>query len=275
MTTRCRGGDRPAGVLVISRGDLTRPNCAGDPVIRVETSGHVSVLTLDGGKANAMSLELLEHIIDAFDGLDGAVVITGVGSAFSAGVDLQRIVDGGASYVEPFLGALSHAFVKVFSHPAPVVAAINGHAIAGGCVLAAACDRRLMASGRIGLTELAVGVPFPVAGLEISRFAFGTAAARLALGAELFTPAEAHALGVVDQVTEASDLMGEAIDLATRLGSFAPQAYHATKHELHAPTMARIAAGQATDEEVLRSWCSEETRARIVTQLEAMAAKRS
>ena len=76
-------------------------------------------------------------------------------------------------YTEEFLTALSRMFRAVFDHPRPTVAAINGHAIAGGCVLALACDARLMSAGRIGLSELAVGVPFPVAALEIVRHALG------------------------------------------------------------------------------------------------------
>jgi enoyl-CoA hydratase len=243
-------------------------------MIRVEPAGEVNVVTLDGGKANALNLELLEQLVAAFDELNGAAVITGVGSAFSAGVDLARIVDGGPPYIEPFLDALSRAFVAVFTHPAPVVAAVNGHAIAGGCVLAAACDRRLMSGGQIGLTELAVGVPFPVAALEISRFGFGTAATRVALGAELFGASDAHALGIVDEVVEPSDLLGKATTLAAHLGGFAPQAYAMTKHDLHAPTLDRIAAGKRTDEQVVAAWCADDTRARITSFLDAMAAKR-
>jgi enoyl-CoA hydratase len=244
-------------------------------MIRVEAVGDVTVVTLDGGKANALSLELLEHIAVTFAKLDGAVVLTGVGSSFSAGVDLLRIVEGGPSYVEPFMAALSRAFLAVFTHPAPVVAAINGHAIAGGCVIAAACDQRLMSGGQIGLTELAVGVAFPIAAIEICRFAFGAAATRLTLAAELFGAAQAKALGVVDEVVEPADLMSAATILASRLGSFPPDAYVAAKQKLQAPALERIAAGQAGDAEVVRSWCAEDTHALIRQQLQAMAARRS
>ena len=86
-------------------------------------------------------------------------------------------------HAERFVTALSEAFLAVFDHPAPVVAAINGHAIAGGCVFAMCADVRLMSAGTIGLTELAVGVPFPVAALEICRFAMGPSVTRAALQA--------------------------------------------------------------------------------------------
>jgi enoyl-CoA hydratase len=71
--------------------------------------------------------------------------------------------------VHEFLPALSAAFMAIFDHPGPVLAAINGHAIAGGCVIAAACDVRLMSAGKIGLAELSVGVPFPPSAMEILR----------------------------------------------------------------------------------------------------------
>src|SRR4051794_9644048 len=79
------------------------------------------------------------------------IVLAGAGRGFSAGVDLRRIVDEGESYTRRFPDALSAAFLAVFDHRAPVVAAVNGAAIAGGCVIAAACDRRLISHGPIGL----------------------------------------------------------------------------------------------------------------------------
>ena len=147
----------------------------GEEMLDVEQRSGVTVLRLRHGKVNALDVDLLRAITVAMREAppDAAVVITGAGTAFSAGVDLKRIVDGGHSYVREFLPALSAAFMAVFDHPGPVVAAINGHAIAGGCVLAAACDLRLMSRGTIGLAELSVGVPFPPAAVEILRYAIG------------------------------------------------------------------------------------------------------
>ena len=147
-----------------------------------------------------MDAELLHALTDAVTASDRALVLTGTGSAFSAGVDLRRILDGGRPYTEEFLTALSRMFRAVFDHPRPTVAAVNGHAIAGGCVLALACDVRLMSGGRIGLAELAVGVPFPTSALEIVRHALGTSADRAVLRAETVGPERALALGMVDEV---------------------------------------------------------------------------
>jgi hypothetical protein len=119
-------------------------------------------------------LDALGRELDAAAGSDArAVVLTGAGSIFCAGVDLFRVVDEGADYVRRFLPSLADVIRKLFMLPKPVVAAANGHAIAGGCILVAACDYRLMArgGGRIGVPELLVGVPFPAIALEILRFA--------------------------------------------------------------------------------------------------------
>ncbi len=146
-------------------------------MIDVKTNAGIAVMTLMHGKANALDIEFCEALTARFMELRKsdakAVVITGQGKIFSAGVDLKRLSEGGADYIRKFLPALHKLYDAVFYHPKPVVAAINGHAIAGGCVLACCADRRIMAreSGRIGVTELLVGVPFPALAFEIVRFA--------------------------------------------------------------------------------------------------------
>jgi enoyl-CoA hydratase len=146
-------------------------------MIEVAHQNGVAVIRMSHGKANAMSLEFCERLTGALQDLrsspGAAIVLTGSGAIFSAGVDLLRLLDGGAPYIRNFLPALAAMLTTVFSYPKPVVAAINGHAIAGGCVLACAADKRLMGreAGRIGVTELLVGVPFPAAALEIMRCA--------------------------------------------------------------------------------------------------------
>ena len=144
-------------------------------MIEVTSSGDVALVHMAHGKANAMSIEFCRALTKRLEELDKsaarAVVITGRGRIFSAGVDLLCLLEGGAPYVREFLPALNGMFAALFSCPKPVVAAINGHAIAGGCVLACACDKRLMGHevGTIGVTELLVGFPFPALAMEIMR----------------------------------------------------------------------------------------------------------
>ena len=236
----------------------------------LEVVDGVSVVRFDHPPVNALDLDVLDDVVVTMRGLDGPVVITGAGRCFSAGVDLRAIVDGGAEYTDRFMTALSAAFLAVFDHPAPVVAAINGHAIAGGCVFAMAADIRLMAAGTIGLTELAVGAMFPMAALEICRHAMGTSTTQATLGAGTVDVATAAALGWVDEIVTADELLPRAIALAHELGEYAPAAYAMTKEQLHRPARTAIDAGAATDEVVRASWMSEETHARIAAYMKSL-----
>jgi enoyl-CoA hydratase len=208
----------------------------------------VAVIRLAHGKVNALDLELLQAITATFAELDvadcRAIVLTGGGRAFSAGVDLWRIVDGGADYVRAFLPALSAAFLAVFRTGKPVVAAVNGHAIAGGAILACACDRRLMddSGGQFGVTELRVGVPFPPVALEILGYALGERPARDAvLSADTVQPREAYRRGYVDELVAAEDVVAAAMDTARRIAAIPPDTYRFAKAQLHQPVEERLA----------------------------------
>src|SRR5262245_17682571 len=168
----------PAGEQACSAVERTSSLDGPAATAMIERSQHEGILTLRlaHGKASALDVELLDALLHELDGVAEdvhALILTGTGSIFSAGVDLFRLTEEGADYVRRFLPLLSRFLRTLFSFPRPVVAAVNGHAIAGGCVIALACDARLMAEGdaTIGLPELLVGVPFPTAAREIVRFA--------------------------------------------------------------------------------------------------------
>src|SRR5690242_6900778 len=124
----------------------------------IDRTLHEGILTLRlaHGKASALDVELLDALQRALEGAAGevrALVLTGTGSIFSAGVDLFRLTREGAVDVRRFLPLLSRLVRTLFAFPRPVVAAVNGHAIAGGCIRVLAADARLMAEGggRIGV----------------------------------------------------------------------------------------------------------------------------
>lgn len=241
-------------------------------MLEVEQRSGVTVLRMCHGKVSALDLELLQAITAALgETAEGApVVITGTGSAFSAGVDLRRIVAGGPAYAAEFLPALTAAFLAIFDHPGPVVAAINGHAIAGGCVIAAACDVRLMSQGSIGLAELSVGVPFPVSAMEIMRHAAGVAAGRLALGAPLLDPAGARSVGLVHDVVAPEALLDLAVGRASAMGGTPAEVFSFTKRQLQQPARDRIEACRHDDGAVLAMWSSPGTRDRISAYLDQL-----
>jgi enoyl-CoA hydratase len=236
----------------------------------VELGDGVTTVRIDHPPVNAFDLGLVDEAVAVVRGIQGPIVITGAGSCFSAGVDLRAIIDGGADYTDRFLAAISAAFLAVFDHPAPVVAAVNGHAIAGGCVLAMAADVRLMSSGLIGLSEVAVGVPFPVAALEICRYAMGPSVTRAVLQADNIDAQSAAKHGWIDEVVAQGDLVARAVAIARALGEHPRVAYAAMKAQLHRHAREAIDAGAELDANVRAIWCSAATRARISAFLEAL-----
>jgi enoyl-CoA hydratase len=241
-------------------------------MLETEDRSGVTVLRLQHGKVNALDTELLRAITAAMRDLDpaSAVVITGHGSAFSAGVDLKRIVDGGQPYVREFLPALTETFLAVFDHPGPVLAAVNGHAIAGGCVLAAACDVRLMSGGRIGLAELTVGVPFPTVALEIMRHAIGPAAGNLVLTARLLDAAQAQSIGLIHDVAAPEALLDSAVALAQAMAKTPAEVFSLSKRQLQLPARAAMDGHDADEVAIAAGWESSGTRDAIAGYLASL-----
>jgi enoyl-CoA hydratase len=243
-------------------------------VIEIHAAGSVQVLTLSSGRVNALDVELLEELADAVRELKrsdaGALVVTGAGRAFSAGIDLNRVLEGGPDYTDRLIPAISDMVIAVFGYPGPTVAAINGAAIAGGCVLACACDRRLISpDAQIGATEVRVGVPFPAAALEVMRYACGRHAEEVVLGARTYRGADAVASGIAHRVV-AEDLVEAAVAEASGLGDFPVDAYAHTKAQLRAPTLARIHEAGGIDHEVRQLWAADQTRQRIAESMESL-----
>ena len=236
----------------------------------ISHEGDVTILRMAHGKANAISIEFCSALSCQWEEFRTsparALVITGIGGIFSAGVDLLRLSEGGASYVRQFLPALNVMFEATFSCPKPVVAAINGHAIAGGCVLACAADKRLMAreQGRIGVTELLVGVPFPPIALEIMRHVVTPHRFEdTILSGATFAPDDAVARGLIDEVVDPEALIKRAVLAAQTLAALSPPAFALSKRQLRATAVQRIAHTRHIDEEVTRLWCADETLARV------------
>jgi enoyl-CoA hydratase len=227
--------------------------------------GDVAVLTMTHGKANAMDLEFCEALRARFDEYRQsparALVIIGEGKMFSAGVDLPRLVAGGAAYVRAFVPALNKAFASLFSLPKPVVAAVNGHAIAGGCILACAADYRIMARepGRIGIPELLVGVPFPVVPIEIMRSVAPPQHLQTLVYRGVTLTAEAALQhGLVDAVVESDRVLEEASAAAGAMAAVPTAAFALTKAQLREPALQRMRAGAAIDQAVEDAWASPE-----------------
>lgn len=240
-------------------------------MLRLEERDGVTVVRMEHGAVNAMDTEFCRALATTFTELGSgghrAVVVTGNGRAFSAGVDLRRLLADAADYVEEFIPALIDGFEAVFGCPIPVVAAIEGPAIAGGCIVACAADERLLAAerGRIGVTEVLVGVPFPPTPLEIVRFAVGGAwTNELVLTGTIHGGEEALRRRLVDAVVPDDEVLDRALAAARRLAAIPPATFRLTKELLRAPTAERIAAHRARfDDGVRAAWASPEVRAAV------------
>jgi enoyl-CoA hydratase len=240
-------------------------------VIDIAQQGSVAVLTMRHGKANAMDTAFLNRVTECFEEFSAssarAAVLTGQGRMFSAGVDLVRATEAGPDYFPVFLPALRRAFEAVFFCTKPVVAAVNGHAIAGGCILACAADRRVMARevGRIGVTELLVGVPFPVIALEIMRYAAAPhRLEQLVFGAATYEADDAVELGLVHEAVDAAAVLDRSIAVAQKLAALAPAAFALSKRQARQVVADRLAAdGPRFDLAVDRVWLSAEAKTRM------------
>lgn len=248
---------------------------------RKQVSDRVTVVQFDHGAVSALDLEFLlalrAELAELADS-GTALVLTGTGSAFSAGVDLFRILDGGADYVAQFIPALSGAFDDLFAYRRPVVAAVNGHAIAGGCVIAACADYRYMADGRgrIGVPELLVGVAFPSIALAAVRYATGDVGVDdLVYSGAVHPPAEAQRRRLVHEVVPEGELLDRAVAKAEQLAAIPPATFVHTKRSLRDRYWTEVeTTGRQRDAEMLDVWKTPETMAAVGAYMQKTVGKK-
>jgi enoyl-CoA hydratase len=247
---------------------------------RREQRDQITIVHLEHGKANVFDPELcaaLESDANALaDEPSGAVVVTGAGRIFSAGVDLLRLQSFDRSEMAAFVDGLARAFRAWFVLPRPVIAAVNGHAIAGGGILAALADHVVMVDdgARIGIPELLVGVPFPTVGLEIVRHAVGDPAARrLILHGETLVPEDALAMGLVHELAPREAVLERALIAAGKLAAIPAGTFAITKRQLRRSALAAI-DGAALDAEIAELWDGQPARSAIAAYAERTLGRR-
>ena len=231
----------------------------------------VHVVTMTSNKVNAMNgaffTDFREAIAELESGEPLPVVLTGQGRCFCAGLDLRELYELDRAALETIVDRLDEAVLAWFSLPRPTVAAVNGHAIAGGCVLALACDLRVAVDrdASIGVNEVPVGVPYPAVPLAVMRHALSPAHAReVLLFGRLYEPADAQARGLVDEIVSASDVLTRATALARSVAGDSLGAYATLKAQLLAPTLAASAATRAeVNRAFLDVWFSDAGRRRV------------
>ncbi len=198
----------------------------------VENRGHVRVLTLDRPeRRNALSTDiqadLVEELLDAAEGgTVRAIVLTGNGPAFCAGFDLKEIraQDERGERFRPPMGRPGRSIFEVVTEtPVPIVAALQGHAVAGGFELALACDLRVAAPGiKLGLPEATIGMGANFGSVVLpKRIPMGIALEMLLIG-EYISSEDAERWGLVNRIVDADAVLTTALDLAERIAANAP-----------------------------------------------------
>ncbi len=192
-------------------------------------------IVIEGPGRNALGTEVLTRLRDQLEAAgEEGVLLRGAGDAFSAGLNLKEVVELNHETMATFLSLLDEVVFRLFHHPGPTVAAVNGHAIAGGALLARACDRAVATTSgkaRIGLNEVAIGLQIPPRLHEMVRSRLPVLHRHeVLLGAQLHPPEEALRLGLVDEL--ADDPVAVARERLAALDALPRHAYAATKQDL-------------------------------------------
>lgn len=227
-------------------------------------------LTMKAPGKNALSSELMAWLIARLDEAGGEpVLLTGEGDAFSAGLNLKEVASLDRDGMSRFLGTLEWMVHALFHYAGPTVAWVNGHAIAGGCIIALACDHRLATTNpkaRIGLNEIPLGLRFPPQTWRMVQHRVPShAIERVVLEGALHAPDVALRLGLVDELVASE---AEARAYAERVGQSPRAAYAAAKHALrHGALDVGPGEEQRFRDDVLPAWVTPELKARLLAVL--------
>lgn len=235
---------------------------------RVSTADGLAEVTFSRGKVNALNEPAVEELRACFHQLADdpevkAIIFTGVGKFFSFGFDIPEFLSYPKTSFTRYVTKLTGLYTDLFTYPKPVIAVLNGHTVAGGCMLALACDHRIMVSGKakISLNEITFGASLFAGSVRMLKFAVGEKNAQsVAYSGSMYTAEEAQRIGLVDQVTSEEKLMEDARQVARGLAAEDGVAFRSIKHLLRsaaAEEMKRME--ESSIREFVDIWYSETT----------------
>jgi enoyl-CoA hydratase len=221
--------------------------------VQLTTEGDVAVISLDDGKANALSFDVLDGLDAALSEAESsakAVVVNGREGKFSAGFDL-KVMTGDADGARRMLGAGALLGLRIYTFPIPVVLGVTGHALAMGGILTTTADYRVGADGpyKLGLNEVAIGMPVPAFGVELCRDRLSPAwFTRCVQHATLCTPTEAVGAGFLDEVVAMDAVADRTLAVATHLAETVhPAPFRMTRETIRGELAAELRAGLERD----------------------------
>ena len=228
----------------------------------------IAIVSLQRGKVNALNEPMVEELQNSLQELEKdenitSVILTGSEKFFSFGFDVPEFLNYSKSDFIRFLEKFTNFYTYLFLFPKPIVAALNGHTIAGGCMLATACDLRLMVTGkaRISLNEITFGAPVPAGSLEMLKYCVGSRNAQsIVYSGAMYSAEEAFELGLVDQVSSEDSLAEDARKIAQELAQKDSSAFRSIKHLLRKPVAEQmIKREKDAILEFVDIWYSEQT----------------
>ena len=240
--------------------------------IRVLKDGEIATVTLSRGKVNALNEPMVEEITKSFEDLATdnevkSIIFTGSGKFFSFGFDVPEFLSYPKNDFLRYLEKFTNLYTYVFTFPKPIVAALNGHTIAGGCMLATACDFRLMVTGKakISLNEITFGAAVFAGSAEMLRYCVGSGNAQSILySGAMYSAQEALQLGLVDQVSSEDALAEDARKVAQALAQKDSSAFRSIKHLLRKPVAEQMIKHEKDAIlEFVDIWYSEQTREKL------------
>lgn len=247
-------------------------------LISIEQRGQVILAQLTRSVTNALNLECVNELaqmlqqVKSDPGARGLVLASANEKFFSIGFDIPQLYDLGRDDFLHFFRAFNRACLDLYTLPKPTVAAMTGHAIAGGCILALCCDYRFIAEGRklMGLNEIKLGAPVPYLADSILRSLIGLRQAREVMGKGEFYPPEAClTMGMVDRILPPGEVVEQAVEQAAELASLPAAAFGAIKRNRVEGVEAEVLARQEEKARLfVECWYADEARARL---REAMA----
>jgi enoyl-CoA hydratase/carnithine racemase len=246
--------------------------------VHTEYRDQVAIVALDREITNALDLQLIEQLAEALRDLERdpnahAIVLTSSNEKFfSIGFDIPHLFGLTKEEFRRFYQAFNRISLQLYTFPKPTVAAITGHAIAGGCILALCCDYRLIAEGRklMGLNEVKLGVPVPYPADCILRSLVGVRYAREIVDVgEFYQPTELLQMGLVDQVLPLERVLPGAVERAALLGALPREASVLIKRSRVEPVEEQIAARLEEKERLfIERWYAADTRERLKAAME-------
>lgn len=237
--------------------------------VAVAHSNNIATVQFARGKVNAFDEDLTAELLHTFNELEtnddtGAIVLTGQGKFFSFGFDIPHFIDHSPDQFRKFLKAFTDLCYYLFLFPKPIVAALNGHTVAGGCVLALVADYRVMIEGKskVALNEISLGASIFARSVEMLKFHVGgKAAAEILYTGDMYSVAQAHSLGLVDQVCAPEELDSAACARAAVYASKEPGAFAHTKHLLRSRVVEGMESAEAESiDRFIELWYSDSTQ---------------